>query len=594
MGVRRLYKAVSPYVHTAVQDVDYAQTADVQYLVHLSYDPYKVERLGHTNWVFAAVTFGPLIAPPTGISGAATTPNTTGYVAQDYKYVVTSIKDTAPVQESHASAIITVTNDLTLNGNYNTITVPAPSGAVARHVIYKEQGGAYGYIGATEGTTFIDRQIQPLLSETPPVGETPFAGDGNKPGAVGFHQQRLCFGGTENVINGVWMSRTADPENMDRSRPARADDSISFALLAERVNGVTSLVSLEELLVFTTDSVFSIQGNQSGVVTPSDINPKRTSGRGARTVKPLVVDNVAFFVASRAAAIRTLGFSFDVQGYKSDNVAIFAPHLFKGFGVLKLVYQEEPYSCIFVLRDDYTLLAFTWEAEQQVWGWSVIETSGTILDIEIIPEHGLDRLYALIKRTINGVDRVFHERMSLPHLDITEAIHLDCAYTQVYAVPQNKITGAWHLEGTTVSMIYDGYVAYDLPVTNGTVLIPNGNTASTITVGLPYSGRIETLPAALTEGLQSNHVNRQQIGDVVVRTIDTRGIAIGVSGTDTLEQVAPKDGTDVSTLMDVSTIDYKVTPPGDWKDTSSIIIEQNEPLPAHIVAIFAKLLGARE
>jgi hypothetical protein len=126
------------------------------------------------------------------------------------------------------------------------------------------------------------------------------------------------------------------------------------------------------------------------------------------------------------------------------------------------------------------------------------------------------------------------------------------------------------------------------------VLIPNGNTASTITVGIPYSGRIETLPAALTEGLQSNHVNRQQIGDVVVRTIDTRGIAIGVSGTDTLEQVAPKDGTDVSTLMDVSTIDYKVTPPGDWKDTSSIIIEQNEPLPAHIVAIFAKLLGARE
>lgn len=589
MGVRRLYKVTSPYVHTAVKELDYSQTADVQYLVHRGYDPFKLERSSHTDWDFTQVTFGPLIAAPTGISGAATTPNTTGYVAQDYKYVVTSIKDTAPVQESHASAIVTVTNDLTLSGNYNTITVPAPSGSIARHVIYKEQGGAYGYVGATEGTTFRDQQIQPLLSETPPVGEAPFAGTGNKPGTVGFHQQRLCFGGTTNVINGLWMSRSADPENMDSSRPARADDALSFALLAEKVNGVSGLVSLDELLVFTTDSIFSIQGNSSGVITPSDINPKRTSGRGSRGIKPLIVDNVVFFVASRANAIRTLGFSFDVQGYKSDNVAIFSPHLFKGFGILKMVYQEEPFSCVYVLRSDFTLLAFTWESEQQVWGWSKIETDGTIEDIEVIPESGVDRLYALIRRTINGTSRLFHERMSLPHINITQAVHLDCAITQTYSPARSRLTGAWHLEGATVSMIYDGYVAHGLTVVNGGVDVPNGGTASTITVGLRYSGRVETLPAALTEGLTSSHVNRQQIGDVVVRAIDTRGIEIGTSGAP-LEQVEPKDGDAVNDLRDVETVDYRVTPPGDWKDTSTIVIEQNEPLPAHVVAIFAREL----
>jgi signal recognition particle subunit SEC65 len=61
-----------------------------------------------------------------------------------------------------------------------------------------------------------------------------------------------------------------------------------------------------------------------------------------------------------------------------------------------------------------------------------------------------------------------------------------------------------------------------------------------------------------------------------------------------LEQVEPKDGDEAQELMDVTAIDYKVNPPGDWKDSTTIIVEQNEPLPAHVVAIFAKLIGADE
>jgi hypothetical protein len=117
--------------------------------------------------------------------------------------------------------------------------------------------------------------------------------------------------------------------------------------------------------------------------------------------------------------------------------------------------------------------------------------------------------------------------------------------------------------------------------------------ASTITVGLRYSGRLETLPAALTEGLSSNHVNRQQIGDITVRTVDTRGIEIGTPSTQ-LEQVEPKDGDEVAELLDVSAIDYRVDVPGDWRDSTSIVVEQNEPVPAHIVAIFARLLVGKE
>jgi hypothetical protein len=586
MGIHRIYRATSPYPGSAVKGFDTAQTADVLYVTHLDYAPRKLVRYGHTDWRWSEILFGPSIVPPVGHSVAATIPNVTGYVAKTYKYIVTAIKDSFPTQESRASTVVQVDNDLTLSGNYNTVTVPAPAGDVSRHVIYKEQAGIYGYVGATEGTTFKDQNIQPILSETAPVGENPFDTFGNYPAACTFGQQRLLLGATRNVINGIWGSRSADYENMDRSRPARADDSLSFALVGERVNALTHLLWSQDLQAFTSDGIWSVSGGgEHNVITPSDINPKRNMGRGARRVKPIPVDSVIFFVPSKSYSIRAMGFSFEIEGYKSNNIALFSPHLFADHQIIKMAYQEEPFSILWAVRDDGILLAFTWEEEQQVWGWTPVETEGVVEDVEIISEAGFDRVYILVRRTIAGVSRLFIERLAMPHGgDITTACHLDCAITQVFDPPTDVITGLHHLEGETVSATYDGYVAHDLVVAGGEITLPVA--ATFVSVGLRYSGRIETLPSALTSTQGSLHVNMQQVSDVIVRTIDTRGIEIGASGVDFLEQVEPKDGQNVNELMNVEAIDYRIVPPGDWKETSTIIIEQNEPLPAHIVAIF--------
>jgi len=586
MGIHRIYQTVSPYPSAAVSGLDCAQTADVHYFTHLDYAPRKLTRFGHTDWRWSTITFGPTIATPASIGVAATSPNMTGYVAKTYRYKITAVKDSFPVQESRASGDASVLNDLTLTGNFNTITVPAPAGDVSRHVIYKEQAGIYGYIGATDGTTFKDNNIQPILSETPPNGENPFDDFGNYPAACTFGQQRLFFAATRNVINGVFASRSADFENMDRSRPARADDSLSFALVGERVNAITHLLFQQDLQAFSSDGVWSISGGgDANVITPSDIAPKRNIGRGARRVKPVPVDSVIFFVPSKGFSIRAMGFAFEIEGYKSNNIGIFSPHLFKNHEVIKLAYQEEPFSILWGVRDDGILLAFTWEEEQQVWGWTPVETDGFVEDVEVISEGGFDRIYVLVRRTINEVERLFVERLAMPHADdITTACHLDCSVTQVFDPPSDTITGLHHLEGQTVSATYDGYVAHDLVVENGQVTLPNE--ATVVTVGLRYYGRIETLPSALSSSQGSLHVNAQQVSDVIVRTIDTRGIEIGVGGADFLDQVEPKDGTAVNELMDVEAIDYPVSPPGDWKETSTIIIEQNEPLSAHVVSIF--------
>jgi hypothetical protein len=409
---------------------------------------------------------------------------------------------------------------------------------------------------------------------------------------IGTHQQRLVFGGTREVLNGVWGSRTADYENMDKARPVlKADDAYAFAFATSEVNQIKHIVSMDDMIVLTGDNIFAVTGTgDSNVITPGSINPKRQNSRGASWLEPLVIDNVLFYEPAQGSTFRSLGFAFEIEGYKSDDVSIFSNHLFDGYTLTSMAFVEEPHSAIFVTRNDGIILCFTWELEQDVWGWTRLETDGFVEQVCAIPEDGYTRLYALIRRTINGVERRFVERMALPDRgDIAAGCHLDCSITQVYDPPQGYIDQLWHLEGETVSVVFDGFVIHNQVVVNGRVDLPGDEVATIITAGLRYTGEIETLPAALMTQQGSVQTNRQQIDEIVVRAKDTRLISIGSGNAQELDQMAPGDGEDLGALMGEGVLDYKVPAFGDWDDTSSVIVRQTEPLPAYVIGIFASM-----
>jgi hypothetical protein len=589
MGVRRVYKASAPYNAAELSGVAYTQTKDVVYMAHLDYPVQKLVREGHTDWVFSEVVFGPTIGIPTGIGSAASSPNMTGFSASDHDYVVTAIDDDLD-QESRASAVTTVSNDLSLDGNFNTITWSAVSGA-DRYVVYKGNNGIYGYIGGTTGLEFVDNNIIAILSDTPPAGENPFSGADNNPSAIEFHEQRLFFGRTRNKINAVWGSQSADFENMDKSKPARPDDAVSFALTGKGSNAVNHLGSLgKDLIVLTSDNVFAINGGEGSPITPAAIAPERQSGRGASRLRPLTLDRVLFYQPSKAKEVRALGFSFEAEGYETNNVALFSYHLLDTYRIIRWAYQEQPYSCVWALRADGVLLCFTWEQEQQVWGWTRMDIDGTVEDVAVITEGGYDRLYILVRRTINGVVRRFHERLALPHVDdVTTACHLDCSYTQVTETATDVCTGLWHLEGATVWATYDGYVAEDLVVEDGRITLPGGYTANIITVGLPYEGRVETLRMVLNTNGGSAHVSRQNIEDVVIRVVDSAGLEVKMTGGQyellNESHILREEEIDED---EAHSTDYRVTIPGHWSDGPTLTMRQRQPKPVHITAVFVK------
>lgn len=588
MGVARLYKFAHPYTGAEVGSVDYEQSADVMYLAHPSHDPAKLSRFGHTDWRESTVTFGATIAAPASPGSTATHPNTgTGYTPITTDYCVTAIQADNG-QESLPSATTTSpVNDLTLLGNFNTITWSAVAN-IEIYQIYKKENGIFGFIGATTDLTFKDNNIAPNLGITPPQSRTPFAGADNKPGKVTFFQQRLIWARSNNKPSGVWTSQSANFENLNVARPANDSDAISFALVARQVNEITALVPVLSMLVFSTDSIFSVNGGSAGFISRSSLSDLPQGMRGSSNVRPVIIDNVVFFNTSKGGRIRTLNYNFYTNTYSGNDLTVFAPHFFKGYKMVDMAWVEEPTGTLWCVRSDGVLVVLTWQAEQDVWGWSICVTDGFVESCAAVTEAGEDRLYILVRRTINGVVRRYVERMgSSLWTDVTQANYLDCSRSYSGTNLQ-VITGLVHLEGRKVTALADGNVITGLVVTSGQVDL--GAPYSTVTIGLPYRSYIHTLPPVV-QANGSLIGTKQQVAEILVRVQNTRGLKYGTDPNDptTLFETKERAGEAYDVATSTFTGDIQEKMPPEWSTQVGVALVQDYPLPMQILGVFPQL-----
>ena len=592
MTVARLYKVGSPYNGVELDELDFEQSADTMYLAHIDHEPTKLVRAGHTDWSFVALTFGPTLAAPAGIAASVTAGNSVasgdGYYPQTYGYAVTAIDDDTG-QESRASTEATATTDLSLKKNFVTITWSAVAGADRYRVFKRHDTGSLGYIGQTSGTSFIDNNIGADLTDSPPVGDNPFSGDGNKPSAVTFFEQRLLWARTRAHPNAVWGSRSGDYENMDVSRPLKASDALSFALVAGRVNAVNQLVSVGNLLAMTSDSIFKVTGGSEDYLTPTNITTRRQNGRGSSRLNPLVVDTVAFYKQQVGSVVRAIGYSFEKDGYPTNDVTIFSPHLFAGFDIISWAYAQEPRSLIWAVRSDGKLLCFTWEEEQQVWGWTLCETDGRFESVCVISEKGADgttedRLYLTCWRTVQGVDRLYIERMAAARWqDQADCCFVDCARSYPFDTPDTVLRNLWHLEARAVVALADAKVVTGLTVNKGQVTLPFA--ASKVSVGLPYDALIETLPLAMQTNAGWTIAKPQQAAKAAIRVVDTRGLKVGPTE-DKLETPKPRSNEELGAPNALKTGTVEVTLRPHTSDGVRVVVKSSDPLPMTVTGIY--------
>lgn len=139
----RVYTLASTYAEADLFDLHFAQSADIITITHLNYPARELARLAAASWTLTDISFAPPSGAPTGVTATPTVAVATNLTQQ--QYVVTAVQDDG-VTESLASAKASATNNLSLAGNFNTITWSGVDGAT-RYNVFKLRGGVFGYIG---------------------------------------------------------------------------------------------------------------------------------------------------------------------------------------------------------------------------------------------------------------------------------------------------------------------------------------------------------------------------------------------------------------------------------------------------------------
>lgn len=328
----------------------------------------------------------------------------------------------------------------TINATFVEITAAADGTSASPHVIswtsilgiaeynvYQDDNGIYGLLGIAGTNSFNDIGVLPDLTETPPLARNPFIGEGNYPATVTYIQQRLAFASTDNDPEKIWMSKTANFKNFTTSSPLQADDAVTFTMVGRQVNEVRNMVDLGRLIILTSGGEWTANGNDAGIITPTEINSRQYGYSGSATLAPVIIGGDALFLQARGSIIRDLAYNSDVEGYRGNDLTIFSSHLFDKYQINDWSYQQIPNSILWCVRNDGILLGLTMVRDQQMLAWHRHDfEGGTVESVATIPRGNEDFIHVVVNRVINGRVTRYIERMTTRFInDIKDLTLLD-------------------------------------------------------------------------------------------------------------------------------------------------------------------------
>lgn len=406
---------------------------------------------------------------------------------------------------------------------------------------------------------------------------------GDYPGAVSYFEQRRWFGGTYTRPNNLWATRPGTESDMSYSLPSQDDDRIAVRVAAREANRILHIVPLAQLMLMTGAAEWRVSPLNSDAITPESMSVRPQSYVGASNVQPLVIGSSMIYGAGRGGHLRELGYNYEAGGYISGDVCLRAPHLFDNLKIVDLAYSKAPSPIVWAVSSSGKLIAMTYVPEQQVGGFSTVETAGSIESVCVVAEGDEDICYVEVLRTIGGKPVRFVERMSeRQYSELKECIFVDCAGTY-RGEARTEIAGLSWLEGETVNILADGAVEPPQVVKDGKITLTYP--AEVVHVGLPFTADMKTLPVAmaLQDGSYGSG-HKKNVREVFFRVVNSSGTQAGPSF-DKLAEYPARSTEFAGSAPDPITdeVGFQIQP--QWSQGGQVCVRQKYPLPLRIVSM---------
>ena len=437
----------TPWTEAQIKQIVWVQTADTLLVTHPDVAPKKITRTSDSSWTVT-----------------------------DWAYIE---KDGRITQPHHKFADDDVT--LSASATTGTVTLTASDDVfVAGHagIRFRLENKEVEITAVTSATqaTALAKETLASTAATKDWEEQAFSAVRGWPLSVNFHQDRMVIGGSRDLPNRLWLSKSSDLFNFDLGT-GLDDEAIEFAILSDQVNAIRAVFSGRHLQVFTSGAEWMVTGDP---LTPGNVQLRRQTRIGSptdRTVPPRDVDGATLFVPRNGPGLREFLFTDIEQAYQATDLATLAQHLIE-------VPVEQDFDTstrlFFMVLENGDLATVTIFRSEQVTAWSLQETAGDFRSVAVV---GNTPTF-LVSRS----GGVFIETLD-------DGLNVDSGLSGTSASPKSTWTGLDHLEGETVAILADGAEQGAKTVSAGAVTLDEP--ASTTQIGLAYTHTVEPLPPAI-------------------------------------------------------------------------------------------------
>lgn len=573
------YEISTPYLQADLFDsngifqINYAQSADVLYLVHGSYPPYVLSRTGHASWAINAL------------------------VLDDGAYLETNI----------------TTTTLTLSGTSGSVTVTASASLfadtdVGRLIRWRDPANDWTWLKITAytSTTVVTATI---FGEDASAGTATvswrlgvYSDATGYPRVITFYQNRLVLAGCSSypdrydmTKSGGYSSTTLYFAPTDADGLVTDDKAITGTLQSGQVNTIQWMAGHSQgLLIGTTSAEWIVRASATNeVITPTNSKADSTDDKGGAYIQPLSIEGGVLFSQKARRRLDFMNYFFDQDRVKGDDLTLFAEHITRS-GVISMCYQQEPVNVVWVLRNDGVLIGMTFYPDQGVAGWHKHVIGGTdsiIESIATIPSSdGLrDELWMIVKRTINGSTKRYVEYMTRFYEDDMEqedAICMDSALTYEGGAT-SSLSGLTHLEGETVKLLINGKAHPDCTVTAGMISLNYSGTVIHVGLGNEWIIETQNSESGAMDGTAQGKIKR--INGFVVRLLNTLGLKYGTTSNN-LDEYDFNQGASYDTMTPLFTGDtiFLISPSG-YETNGRVYLSHDGVFPVCILAIMPQI-----
>lgn len=385
------------------------------------------------------------------------------------------------------------------------------------------------------------------------------------PATVAFHQDRLVIGGSRDLPNRLWFSKSGDLMNFELGT-GLDDEGIEFGILSDQVNAIRGIFSGRHLQVFTSGAEWMVTGDP---LTPSAVQIRRQTRTGSlvdRHVPPVNVDGATLYAARNRQEIHEFLYTDLEQAYKSTDLALLSRHVIED--PIDMDYDPKR-RLLFVTREDGKFATLTVFRAEAVAAWTMHETFGNVKSVAVVG----DEVYMLVEK-----DSVY----TVQQFD--DELYLDNALGGSVETPTSIWSGLDHLEGEDVIVVADGVPVGTKTVSDGEITLDDG--ALEVQVGKPFTHMIRPLPPS--EIKHGGAGRKMRLIQATFRLQDTAAMRLDIGrGLSDVDLAVTED----DETPPVFSGDISVRAIGWMHDTTQPLwyIEQDSPLPFTLLSVTTEI-----